>query len=668
VRFFVLRSGLASTLEAEAAGSPIMSGARMPEQARPRQKAAARLTYAGQAAGGRSAICEGSTSGMEESRVNSHGTGGRRRVASSRLGRGRLREACRARRSWRLLSAVTAAVALLSTTALFLSAPSAGAIANGTSLPAQPWSAYITLATALDTEQGNVPETCTGVLIAAYMVLTADHCVHADESPTGAVFAADDLHVIMGRNDFQAKTGGVQFGVSEVIPYPSWNGSANGDLALLVLNAGSAAPPTAWAPMPLAPVGYSLAAGAPMTDWGYGWDAVQFKGYPSTTNWAPVKGTQVYPTELQETQPGSYVVGGGCGDNKVVACFTDQGPSHVLYGDSGSPWSPTATSPFVAAILHGWPDLFHWTSRTTGYFPYTEGADVSNPPFHNWIVDNAGIPSYSTGTILRNLITAQAWLVEGDGFLHPIADGGTYECLVGQGSVVDNETQFLIDETPLSTSDATCAPPQTSTSLGTTTPTTAFQPTTPPPTSSPSESISVSWGSNAAPSGNWMDITFTGFPTGAVTWYCVEEGTSYGPYSTTLTSSTETLTTDTCYDTEAGGSDYVTADGVNSNTIGTDSVAAPPPPPPPPPSQSISIAWGSNAAPAGKWMDITFTNFPTGLVSWVCVEEGHGYGPYSTTLTSSTETLTSHTCYDTEGGGTDYVTADGVSSNTIGTD
>lgn len=91
----------------------------------------------------------------------------------------------------------------------------------------------------------------------------------------------------------------------------------------------------------------------------------------------------------------------------------------------------------------------------------------------------------------------------------------------------------------------------------------------PPPTSNPS--IGISWGSNPAPSGDWMNITFTNFPTGQVSWYCVEEGVSYGPYSTTLSSSTETLTSNTCYDTESGGSDYVTSNGATSNTIATDS-------------------------------------------------------------------------------------------------
>jgi hypothetical protein len=94
----------------------------------------------------------------------------------------------------------------------------------------------------------------------------------------------------------------------------------------------------------------------------------------------------------------------------------------------------------------------------------------------------------------------------------------------------------------------------------------------------------------------------------------------------------------------------------------------PPPPPPPPPAKAISIGWGSVSAPAGKWMNITFENFPTGTVTWYCVEEGHAYGPYSTTLSSSTQTLTANTCYDTQAGGSDYVTAGGVNSNTIGTD
>ena len=100
--------------------------------------------------------------------------------------------------------------------------------------------------------------------------------------------------------------------------------------------------------------------------------------------------------------------------------------------------------------------------------------------------------------------------------------------------------------------------------------------TTAPPTStslpysSPAASVSVSWGRNSAPYGKWMNISFENFPTGTVAWSCVEGGTSYGPYYTTLTSSSETLTANTCYDATPGNSDYVVANGTASNTIAAD--------------------------------------------------------------------------------------------------
>ncbi|HVA99748.1 MAG TPA: trypsin-like serine protease [Acidimicrobiales bacterium] len=83
-------------------------------------------------------------------------------------------------------------------------------------------------------------------------------------------------------------------------------------------------------------------------------------------------------------------------------------------------------------------------------------------------------------------------------------------------------------------------------------------------------SVSVGWGNESAPYGDWMNITFSNFPMGRVAWYCVEGGTSYGPYYTTLTSSTETLTSSTCYDATPGNSDYVLANGIASNTIAAD--------------------------------------------------------------------------------------------------
>jgi len=87
---------------------------------------------------------------------------------------------------------------------------------------------------------------------------------------------------------------------------------------------------------------------------------------------------------------------------------------------------------------------------------------------------------------------------------------------------------------------------------------------------SPPRSVAISWGHNPAPHGNWMNITFNNFSTGTVTWECIEEGNTYGPYHITLTSGNETLSSNTCYDTQAGGTDYVKSDGETSNSIGTD--------------------------------------------------------------------------------------------------
>lgn len=134
----------------------------------------------------------------------------------------------------------------------------------------------------------------------------------------------------------------------------------------------------------------------------------------------------------------------------------------------------------------------------------------------------------------------------------------------------DSPRSFSIS--PVSAPPAQSAPPGGETGSSPTTPSGSGGSSSPsgPGGVASNGSISIAWGSNPAPAGDWMDVTFTNFPTGPVTWYCVEGGTSYGPYSTTLTSSTETLTTNTCYDTEAGDSDYFTAEGIDSNTIPAD--------------------------------------------------------------------------------------------------
>jgi hypothetical protein len=174
--------------------------------------------------------------------------------------------------------------------------------------------------------------------------------------------------------------------------------------------------------------------------------------------------------------------------------------------------------------------------------PTAPGISVSNPSATQVSF------SWGAGTPHGCSITGYAYQVNGGGWTGTSANAG-----VTLGTGYSQTYTVTVEVT-----DA-CGRSSTSSQSGTTN-------SAPPP----SPAISIGWGSNAAQFGNWMDITFENFPTGSVTWYCVEEGHAYGPYSTSLSSSTETLTTNTCQDTESGGSDYVTADGVNSNTIGTD--------------------------------------------------------------------------------------------------
>jgi hypothetical protein len=87
-----------------------------------------------------------------------------------------------------------------------------------------------------------------------------------------------------------------------------------------------------------------------------------------------------------------------------------------------------------------------------------------------------------------------------------------------------------------------------------------------------------------------------------------------------------------------------------------------------PVSQSISIGWGPNAAPAGNWLSVTWNGFPIGRYTYTCVEGGQA-SSYSVYIPNETSyTATSNTCFDADSQQSVYVTTNGVASNTISGD
>ena len=85
-----------------------------------------------------------------------------------------------------------------------------------------------------------------------------------------------------------------------------------------------------------------------------------------------------------------------------------------------------------------------------------------------------------------------------------------------------------------------------------------------------------------------------------------------------------------------------------------------------PPQQSVSVAWGSNPAQYGNWLNVTVTGFSPGTYQFYCEMGGTQYGPYTTTVSSSPQTYTKGTCFnqisDT------YVIFGSVASNTVAHD
>jgi len=192
---------------------------------------------------------------------------------------------------------------------------------------------------------------------------------------------------------------------------------------------------------------------------------MDFYGYGLTNPYfnedGSVFGLPQYASKLQRFASNSVNRTSSCDSGSFLCTTEASGGSDTQHGDSGGALlfdiEGDPTRPAALAVLHG----SVGPSKSVGNgpavtFPERSWSRVTDPAIHDWVVSSANIKSYPSSTILRNQSNGAAWLVESDGFRHPIPDGGTYLCEVAKGAQVQNLSQFEVDETPLSGTPANC--------------------------------------------------------------------------------------------------------------------------------------------------------------------------------------------------------------------
>jgi alpha-tubulin suppressor-like RCC1 family protein len=353
-------------------------------------------------------------------------------------------------------SVMPAALAALAATALWLGlvASPATAIENGYEITtAPPWAAYVTTMSKFLWKQTR-ESSCTGTIVANDWVMTAAHCVVADDkdgNPTSNPLPLSRFEVVLGRSNLRKWWQGGQWTVDKLEVYPQWNPSQlTGDVALLHL---SGPLPSAAAPLPLAPSSFPIADGASPLAYGYGCTSTTYNQYALST------GDFKYSCEssnvLRLTQPGSYQEQDSCME-ELDWCLHRIGVSEIQNGDSGGPWVPDdIRMPYILGIT-SYNSNPQATSATTVAWQYHHATRITDPAVHNWIDTTANILTGTVGTIYRDSSNGASWLYESDGFLHSIPDGGTYLCLTDAGAQVINAGAFELAELPLSSAPATC--------------------------------------------------------------------------------------------------------------------------------------------------------------------------------------------------------------------